>query len=145
MCIRDSILTEPCIGCGECLAVCRFDAVKFDWGTQAADLQRKEAEHTLGVILDKRDKCLFLNYMVDMTRDCDCMNRAQQRIQPDLGVLASRDPVAVDQAVLDLTKERFGRSLAEEGWPKIDACIQLEHGQRIGLGSRAYRLRRLPE
>jgi uncharacterized Fe-S center protein len=138
------ILSEPCIGCGECLAVCRFDAVKFDWGTQAADLQRKEAEHTLGVVQDKRDKCLFLNFLVDMTRDCDCFDQVQKRIQPDLGVLASRDAVAVDQATLDLTRERFGRSLAEEGWPKLDAGIQLEHGERIGLGSRRYQLQRLP-
>jgi uncharacterized Fe-S center protein len=135
------ILTEPCIGCGECLAVCRFDAVKYDWGTQGTDLQRKEAEHALGVVLDKRDKCLFLNFLVDMTRDCDCMDRAQERIQPDLGILASQDAVAVDQATLDLTRERFGRSLAEEGWPHLDATVQLEHGERVGLGSRRYELR----
>jgi uncharacterized Fe-S center protein len=135
------ILTEPCIGCGECLAVCRFDAVKYDWGTQAVDLQRKEAEHALGVVAEKRDRCLFLNFLVDMTRDCDCMDRAQERIQPDLGILASRDAVAVDQASLDLTRERFGHSLAEVGWPKLDATVQLEHGERIGLGSRRYELR----
>jgi uncharacterized Fe-S center protein len=135
------ILSEPCIGCGECLAVCRFDAVKYDWGTQAVDLQRKEAEHALGVVAEKRDRCLFLNFLVDMTRDCDCMDRAQERIQPDLGILASQDAVAVDQASLDLTRERFGHSLAEVGWPKLDATVQLEHGERIGLGSRRYELR----
>jgi uncharacterized Fe-S center protein len=134
------IVSEVCIGCGECLAVCRFDAVRHDWGPDIELLQRREAEHALGVIQDKRDKLLVLSYLTDMTKDCDCMARAQERLQPDLGVLACRDPVAVDQAALDLTRERFGSSLAEAGWPAIDATVQLAHGERIGLGSRTYRL-----
>jgi uncharacterized Fe-S center protein len=51
--------------------------------------------------------------------------------------------VAVDQAALDLTHERFGSSLAEAGWPAIDATVQLEHGEKIGLGSRTYNLERV--
>ena len=109
------IVSELCIGCGECLAVCRFDAVRHDWGTDLGLLQRREAEHALGVIQDKRDKLLILSYLVDMTKDCDCMARGQQPLQPDLGILASSDPVAADQAALDLTRERFGSSLAEAG------------------------------
>ena len=136
------IVSELCIGCGECLAVCRFDAVRHDWGTDLGLLQRREAEHALGVIQDKRDKLLILSYLVDMTKDCDCMARGQQPLQPDLGILASSDPVAADQAALDLTRERFGSSLAEAGWPAIDATVQLEHGEKIGLGSRTYRLER---
>jgi len=137
------ILGQKCIGCGECLAVCRFDAIKYNWGVESADLQKKMAEHALGVIIDKRDKCLFVNCLFDMTKDCDCLNLKQQRCQPDVGILASQDPVAADQATLDLTRERFGRSLAEAGWPELDATVQLEHGEKIGLGSRSYELKRL--
>jgi uncharacterized Fe-S center protein len=137
------IVSEVCIGCGECLAVCRFDAVRHDWGSDLGLLQRREAEHALGVIQDKRDKLLVLSYLTDMTKDCDCMAVSQKPLQPDLGLLACRDPVAADQAVLDLTRERFGASLAEAGWPAIDATVQLAHGEKIGLGSRAYRLQRV--
>ncbi len=137
------IVSEVCIGCGECLAVCRFDAVRHDWGPDIELLQRREAEHALGVIQGKRDKLLVLSYLTDMTRECDCLARGQECLQPDLGVLACRDPVAVDQAALDLTRERFGSSLAEAGWPAIDATVQLEHGEKIGLGSRTYELRRV--
>jgi uncharacterized Fe-S center protein len=137
------IVSEVCIGCGECLAVCRFDAVRHDWGPDIALLQRREAEHALGVIQGKRDKLLVLNYLTDMTKDCDCLARAQQRLQPDLGLLGCRDPVAIDQAALDLTRERFGSSLAQAGWPDVDATVQLEHGEKIGLGSRTYELRRV--
>ncbi len=128
------IVSEVCIGCGECLAVCRFDAVRHDWSSDLGQLQRREAEHALGVIQDKRDKLLVLSYLTDMTKDCDCMARAQERLQPDLGVLACRDPVAADQAVLDLTRERFGASLAEAGWPGVDATVQLEHGEKNRSG-----------
>ena len=140
---RAFILNETCIGCGECLAVCRFDAVRHDWCSDLGQLQRREAEHALGVIQDKRDKTLVLSYLVDMTRDCDCVAHEQDLLQPDVGVLASRDPVAIDQAALDLTRERFGSSLAEAGWPAVDATVQLQHGEKIGLGSRIYRLERL--
>jgi uncharacterized Fe-S center protein len=137
------IVSERCIGCGECLAVCRFDAVRHDWSSDLAQLQRREAEHALGAVQDKRGKLLVLSYLVDMTKNCDCQNTRQPRLQPDVGILASRDPVAIDQAALDLTKERFGKSLAEVGWPEVDPTVQLEHGEKIGLGSRKYELQRV--
>lgn len=136
---------KRCIGCGECLAVCRFDAVQYNWGTGSADLQRGVAEHALGAVADKRDKCLFVNLLCDMTRDCDCMNRAQDPLLPDVGIAASLDPVAVDQATLDLTRESAGASLAEKARPGVDASVQLEHAEEIGLGSRSYELIRLPD
>ncbi len=134
------IIEEKCIGCGECLAVCTDDAVKYNWGVQSEELQKRIAEHALGVIIDKREKSLFLNFMVDMTKDCDCMGTKQKKIIPDVGILASRDPVAIDQATIDLTKEKFGKSLVETAWPYLDPTIQLEHAVKIGLGSRDYRI-----
>ena len=62
---------------------------------------------------------------------------------PDVGILASGDPVAIDQATLDLTAGRHGRSIAEASEPGLDATIQLEHAEKIGLGSRAYDLESL--
>ncbi len=134
------IISERCIGCGECLTVCRFDAVSYNWGTESAELQKMVAEHALGAIIDKKDKSLFINFLIDMTRNCDCVGERQEPFLPDIGILASRDPVAIDQATLDLTAQRCGQSLAEKAWPAIDATVQLEHGQSIGLGLRAYEL-----
>ncbi len=134
------IIQEKCIGCGECLAVCNFDAVKYNWGVESAELQKRVAEHVLGAVQDKRDKSFFLNFLFDMTRGCDCEGERQKRIIPDVGILASRDPVAVDQATLDLTAKSFGESLAKKSEPRLDASIQLEHAEEIGLGSRKYNL-----
>jgi uncharacterized Fe-S center protein len=134
------ILTEKCIGCGECLAVCRFDAVRFDWGAESSFIQKSMAEHASGVVCGKRDRCFFFNVLVDMTRDCDCLNIRQEKIIPDIGILASRDPVAIDMATLRLTAEANGSTLAELSYDSRDALIQVEHAAKVGLGSTKYRL-----
>lgn len=129
-----------CIGCGECLAVCRHDAIAIDWRTDSAIVQKRMAEHALGAILDKRAKTVFVNAAIDMTGDCDCLATAQKPVMGDVGFLLSTDPVALDQATLDLTAQRAGKTLAEVAYPELDACAQLAHGEKIGLGVRAYRL-----
>ncbi len=135
------ILEQKCIGCGECLAVCRFEAVEFDWGQTSAELEKHIAEHALGAIQHMRGKCVFINVAMNMTRDCDCMGIKQTKIIPDLGVLASTDPVAVDQAIMDMIKKAHGKDLAGLAFPHIDGQIQMKHGETIGLGSTRYELR----
>ncbi|MDQ7826101.1 MAG: DUF362 domain-containing protein [Candidatus Eremiobacteraeota bacterium] len=133
------IALSRCIGCGECLAVCRYDAIKYDWGKEAGFMQKSMAEYALGVILNKREKCLFINLLTGMTPECDCMN-TDERFVADIGVLASTDAVAIDKATLDLTARAFGKSVAELSHPKQDALIQIAHGEKIGLGSMSYEL-----
>lgn len=137
---RAYILTEQCIGCGECLAMCRFDAVKYDWGAESGFMQKSMAEHALGVIQGKQGKCFFFNIMIDMTKDCDCYNVPQSKLIPDIGLLASEDPVAIDMATLDLTVKNHGKSLAEMSYGRLDAMIQIEHAAKIGMGLLEYEL-----
>ena len=132
---------EKCTGCGECLTVCRYDAVRYNWGTGSERLQKSMVEHALGVLKGKRDKCFFYNVLVDMTADCDCMGRVQRKILPDIGILAATDPVAIDAATLDLTR-RYGdgKTLAEKSYGEIDALVQLRHAEKLGMGSMSYEL-----
>lgn len=136
------ILTERCIGCGECLAMCRFDAVKYDWGAESGFMQKSMAEHAYGVVMamQQQGKCFYFNVMVDMTKDCDCFNVAQPKMIPDIGILASSDPVAVDKATLDLSAEAHGKTLAEMSYKHHDAMIQIEHSAKVGMGSLEYEL-----
>lgn len=134
------IVTEKCIGCGECLAVCRFDAVKYDWNAESGFMQRSMAEHAYGTVIGKPEKCFFFNILIDMTKDCDCFSVKQSKLIPDIGILASRDPVAIDKATLDLTAKAHGKNLAEMSYAHHDAMIQIEHAAKIGMGSLAYRL-----
>ncbi len=137
------ILQEACIGCGQCLAVCRFDAIRYNWGKESAQLQRSMAEYAMGALVHKEGKCFFFNVLVDMTKECDCMPTAQKKILPDIGILGSTDPVAVDMATLDLTREVGGKDLAALSHPHLDPMVQLRHAERIGMGSTSYRLKRI--
>ena len=134
------IQNEICIGCGECLSICNFNAIKFNWGVQSDDIQCRIAEYALGVMQSKKGRSLFINVLTDMTKECDCMSIKQTPIIGDIGILASTDPVAIDQATLDLTKQENSRTISEISYPALDANTQLEHAEKIGLGNREYNL-----
>ena len=64
-----------------------------------------------------------------------------RKIVPDIGIVASTDPVAVDKASLDLVESTGGSAMAKLiKREKLDPHPQLEHAQRIGLGSTSYNL-----
>jgi hypothetical protein len=134
------ITRENCIGCGECIAVCRYGAVKYDWAVESPTLQRSMAEHAAGVIRHFGPKAVYLNLLADMTRDCDCLNKRQKKEVPDIGVLGSTDIVAVDQATLDLTARAHGADLGHKFHPALDPAVQIQHAEKLGLGRRTYRL-----
>ncbi|MCD4786449.1 MAG: DUF362 domain-containing protein [Candidatus Eremiobacteraeota bacterium] len=139
------IVREKCVGCGECLAVCQFGAVKFDWGVESGDLQKHMAEHALGVVKGKESKIFYFNIAINMTKECDCLPGSQKKFIPDVGIFASSDPIAIDEATLDLTTGEDGLDLSSKSFGNLDGRIQLEHGQKIGLGHREYELVELEE
>jgi len=129
-----------CIGCGECLTVCLFDAVEFDWKRKDYDLQQRMAEHALGAVIGKPGKVGYMNFLLSVTKDCDCFSTQQTPIIPDIGILAGTDPVAIDAASLDLIREEQGKTLADMSYPGVDPYVQLRHAEAIGLGSMEYEL-----
>ncbi len=135
-CIRP----QDCIGCGECIAVCRYGAVKFDYAIESPVLQKSMAEHAAGVLAHFGGRTVFINVLVGMTRECDCLNKRQEKAFADVGILACDDIVAADQATLDISAAAHGSDLAHQSFPKLDPTIQIRHAEKIGLGNRAYRL-----
>lgn len=131
---------EICIGCGECLTVCKFNAIEYNWRVSSKLLQEKMAEHALGVAISKPNKIFYFNFILMVTKDCDCMGGKPEIIAPDVGVVASSDMVAIDQASLDLVIEKAGEDVFRKAWANNDNTIQLMHGEKIGLGTREYEL-----
>jgi len=133
---------DKCIGCAECVAVCRFDAVAYDWKQQNPVLQKHIAEHALGVLKGKQGRAVFFNFIISVTKDCDCFDKPDMpTIVEDIGIVASTDPIAVDKAALDLVEQAGGKSIGELiGDSKLEPEWQLEHAERIGLGSTSYEL-----
>ncbi len=127
-----------CIGCGECLAVCPADAIGFSWDTGPLSFNEKMAEYAYGILQGKRTA--FMTFIHKTTQDCNCMGTKGKSVCRDLGILASKDAVAIDQAAADLVNRAAGRDLFEEMWPDKHYTVQFSHGEEIGLGSRAYDL-----
>ncbi|MFB0552857.1 MAG: DUF362 domain-containing protein [Phycisphaerae bacterium] len=133
---------DKCIGCAECMAMCRFGAVKCDWGPECEALQKSIAEYALGVLKGKENQAAFFNFLLSVTKDCDCFGMPNMgKIVDDIGIAASTDPVAVDKATLDLVENKTRRKLGELlGNDELDPRYQIEHAERIGLGSSSYEL-----
>lgn len=144
---------ELCIGCGECVAACPHEAIKVDWTEDGNLMQERMAEFALGAVQDKRDKCFFINFLMDITPHCDCHDWSDSPFVPDIGILASCDPVAIDQASVDMINDQHGLANSKlsgsylQGedkfanlFPGCDYTRQLAHAENMKLGSREYEL-----
>lgn len=147
---------ENCVGCGRCIGSCNFDAISFDNDAAVEQLNCRMAEYAKAVV-DGRP-CFHISLVVDVSPYCDCHGENDVPILPDLGMFASFDPLALDQACADaclkatplpgshltdnMSKpdfvdhhDHFINSTPESEWR---SC--LEHAERIGLGTRDYEL-----
>lgn len=132
--LKASIDARACVGCAGCIAKCPKNAIlpNFLKSFSGAFVERI-AEYALAAHQGRRN--LYVSFGRNITRGCDCEGSAMKLISPDMGVLASLDPVALDQACLDRLRElNKGKDLL----PK--AAQTLEYAQEIGLGSREYDL-----
>lgn len=130
---------KKCVGCGECLVVCKPGAIKWRWDEDSPRIQEKLAEYAMTVQSRFKGKVGFVNVLIHVTRDCDCMAKSQPPIVGDIGILASSDPVAVDKATADLVIGRAGEDVFRKGYD-LDWAVQFRHGEAIGLGSVGYTL-----
>ena len=151
---RKAIITyDKCVGCGQCVALCQYDGAIMGEGDTSERLNCKIAEYTQAVLLDKPH--FHVNFIMNVSPECDCWNHNDAAIVPDLGILASFDPVAIDQASADLVIQApiLNGSILSEKYPhrhmdgedkfKLthpDTHWQagLAHAEKIGLGTRTY-------
>ena len=139
-----AIDSGKCIGCAHCIAICPNAAIDIPWNMSKEVnkvLMEKVAEYAYAAMSGRR--WWFMNFVTDLTFDCDCMHTDQKPIMPDIGILLGNDPVAVDQASIDLVMQRNGGAdpfLKKHG---IDGRYMLEYAEKIGLGSRKYALENL--
>ncbi len=137
---KAKIDSEVCYGCAECITTCRFNAISIKWGGTTEALQEKMAEYTYGALKDKKDKMVFANFLIHVTKNCDCDGSAQKKAVSDVGILVSFDPVAIDQATADLLGHSHGKDLLLDMWPQNDYNYQINHAEKLGLGTREYEL-----
>ena len=144
---------KKCIGCGSCIVVCPTHAARNGWDSGAQKMQEKMVEHLAGFAKNKKDRIAYLNFIMNVSPACDCYGHADHPIVPDIGICASLDPVAVDAASNDLVMAAAGirirrlkppmhRAATSSGTfiPEADWNMQLDHAEKMGLGSRKYEL-----
>jgi uncharacterized Fe-S center protein len=130
---KAKISNEECIGCCQCLSVCSEGAISIRWSEVSENVSRKMVEYAMGAVQGLSS--VYLNFLINITPNCDCLSTKEPPFHPDVGVFASLDPVACDQACY----ERIADGL-KVVWPKLAPEVQLEHGERVGLGRRKYEL-----
>lgn len=147
---------KKCIGCAECIVRCPTRSVNINWNQKVPVFLEKMMEYTVGVLKNKKNKGFFINFIMDIAPKCDCLPYTQSPIVNNIGVAASIDPVAIDQASVDLvnhekalpgtlleTNLESGQDKFKGLYPKVDWEHQLEYAEKIGLGTRQYNLIKL--
>jgi uncharacterized Fe-S center protein len=144
---------EKCIGCGECILICPNSAIDIQWEKAIPVFLEKMVEYTAGVMKGKENKLLNVNFITDVSPACDCYGHNDAPIVRNIGVVASTDPIAIDQASVDLVNAEAalpgscleanvkpGEDKFMGVYPKVDWKIQLAYAEQLGLGSREYEL-----
>ena len=145
---------EKCTGCGQCVAVCQFESAQPVWDSSTDIMNYKIAEYTFAVLKDKPN--FHINFIMDVSPNCDCWGCNDAAIVPNIGITASFDPVALDKASADLVNSSAANlntvlNVKQYGdlqnidkfkliHPNTDWEEGLRHAEKIGLGSLKYEL-----
>ena len=151
-----------CVGCGRCIGACNQDAIVSGSGSAVDELNCKIAEYTQAVVQDRPN--FHISIAVDLSPNCDCHPENDTPIVPDLGMFASFDPVAIDQACIDMAlaapempnteltdmrakleaqggiPERCQHDHFNLTHPDTNWRSMIEHAEKIGLGTSHYEL-----
>ncbi|MDR1764203.1 MAG: DUF362 domain-containing protein [Dysgonamonadaceae bacterium] len=143
-----------CVGCGQCVAVCQYDAAQPVWDNSTDIMNYKIAEYAYAVVKDKPN--FHISFIMDVSPNCDCWNCNDAAVVPNIGIAASFDPVALDQACADLVTKAAANintilDVHEHGQlqntdkfalihPNTDWKAGLDYAEEIGLGTTKYEL-----
>lgn len=147
---------DNCVGCGRCLGACNFDAIDFANEAAVTDLNYRMAEYTKAVLVGRPH--FHISLVVDVSPHCDCHGENDAPILPNIGMFASFDPLALDQACVDaclqcqpLPGSKLADHMAHPDFvdhhdhfknstPESEYLACLEHSEKIGVGSREYEI-----
>ena len=154
---KAKIDVAKCVGCGRCLGICPMDAISTMYDASLDNLNKKMAEYAQAICYGRPH--FHISLIVDVSPYCDCHGENDAPIVADIGMLASFDPVALDQVCVDLVcaAPPMPNSVLGEAHAKNAAACEghdhfhntspdsewkmcLEHAEKIGLGTRQYEL-----
>lgn len=149
-------VTDKCVGCGNCLGTCNFDAISFKNDEANELLSRRIAEYAKAVTAGRPQ--FHINMLLDISPSCDCHTENDVPMLPNIGMLASTDALAIDQASVDLCMKQdplpgsrlydlvHSPDFEDKGnhfnnmHPESDWKSCFEQAEKLGVGSREYEL-----
>lgn len=141
---------DKCIGCAECIVNCPTGALKILWNETPENMAEKLSETAYGAVKLLNGRFFYINFLINITPNCDCLGASDNSIVEDIGILASFDPVAVDAAGIDLVnkaKRTQNSVLPKDGvdvftdlHSHTNPARQVTYAEEIGLGSAKYKL-----
>lgn len=144
---------DACVGCGRCIAACHFDAINPPYDQDKDVLNYKIVEYAMAAVKDKPH--FHISVIADVSPYCDCHGENDTPVVPNVGILASTDPVALDKACVDLVQKQpmleNSMLFRNSGGRKPDdifRCVQpntrwqstFEHAEKLGFGNTGYEL-----
>jgi uncharacterized Fe-S center protein len=142
---------NKCVGCGRCIGVCPKDAIDAAGDETNEILSMKMSEYTAAVIRGKPN--FHINIVKDVSPYCDCHSENDVPVVEDVGIFASFDPIALDQACAEAVnkkpvaansmlaaKAQTHNDRFTDAHPSTNWKIQIEHAEKLGLGNRKYKL-----
>lgn len=154
--IKEGAVSDNCVGCNACLDVCSRDAVEVK-ETTSDELAARIAKNASEVV-DVVGNIGYINLLVDVLPHCDCHPHSDIPIVPDIGVLASGDPVGIDKASIDLINKSPGIMTSEAEAakalnpgsdklalinPQTNWRMQLKTAEKLGVGKQGYVLKEI--
>ena len=166
--VRKKAVIQPdkCVGCGHCFGYCPKGAIDCAWDIAKSVFSCKVAEYAKAVLQDKPN--FHINMVMDVSPFCDCDSGNDVPIVPDVGMFASFDPVALDEACIDAVNKQplspdgrayrqFSKFAIDEkaadfkmpsgdlnvfklNNPASDWETGQNHAEKLGLGTRKYNL-----
>lgn len=139
--IEPKLVIDPhkCIGCGKCIGVCPQKVLGVPWGSTSQPVFLERLVEYAKVITGRKN-FLYINVIADVSPDCDCMGHAAEPFVKNVGIVASTDIVAIEQASVDLVntaadcKDAFKKATGQSGEG------QLNYAEKLGMGNRKYNL-----
>ena len=112
------------------------------WTADHDSFLESMAEAASSIMDYKKDKIAFINVMCNMSVDCDCCAKAEDPCMKDIGILASLDPVALDQACIDLVynSNDEGKEHLIERIESRNGTHTIDTAEKLGVGTKKYKL-----
>ncbi|HEX68355.1 MAG TPA: DUF362 domain-containing protein [bacterium] len=135
---KAKIIEEKCLGCGECIQVCPTKAISIPWeSVKSEEFQERLVEYAFGIWKERKGSIFAINFLHSLSPDCDCLSKPAPPLAPDIGIVAGKNIVEVDEFSLKKTIEVKGYH-APEGVdkflhhrPNIPTHIQMEYGKKL--------------